>query len=152
MKKLIIAISILLIAVLFVACNATSVRFTGTRVGCVRSEQDTNFSLSCESFNGTATYSITLTKDTGYIIDYDLVVEKGTLKLEFIDDKGKVQWEFAYEPLFNGKKHEVDYQQFAFKDKDNEPTYGRFKIKITATDFKGNYSFDWDNIEPIIHY
>lgn len=145
MKKLIIVISILLIAVLFVACNATSVRFTGKRVGCVRSENEKDFSLSCESFNGTATYTITLSEETGNIIEYAIEYQEGKLTIEFINPKNEVLYTREVE-------RNIKDIQGIYNAKDFAALYGKCKIKITAENFKGSYKFNWDNVPDVIDY
>ena len=135
MKKLAIIVPILLLALIFVSCS-TSVTFTGVRTMCVRSETKYKVSLSCETFNGTATYKIKTDEDHARAIHYDINVEDGTLTVEIEDNKGEQLYKDVFTPgVFEDKKH-----RYSLDD------YGKYKIKITADGFKGSYAFDWSQV------
>ena len=135
MKKLAIIVPILLLALIFVSCS-TSVTFTGVRTMCVRSETKYKVSLSCETFNGTATYNIKTDEDHAKSIHYDINVEDGTLTVEIEDNKG----EQLYKDVFTPGAEPHEYHYYGLTD------YGKYKIKITADGFKGSYAFDWSEV------
>ena len=145
MKKLTILISVLLLAVVFVSCTTTSVSFKGTRVGCVRTEGKYNFSLSCESFDGEAVYTINLDEEHGRIVGWDVTVWEGTLELECRDSKDHLVATRSYSvPEYSTEPSAKYYDQASFYEE-----YGKCKIKIIAKGFKGDYSFNWDKEEVL---
>lgn len=131
MKKLAVVLSVLLLAIIFVSC-ATSATFTGTRIGCVSNQESYKVSLSCHSFNGTATYKIKTDEDHARNIHYDITVEEGTLIVEIQDNDGNQLYKDTFTP-------------------DSQPEqnhcygvgYGKYKIMLTADEFRGSYVFDW---------
>ncbi len=144
MKKLTILISVLLLAVVFVSCTTTSVSFKGTRVGCVRTEGKYNFSLSCESFDGEAVYTINLDEEHGSIVGWDVTVWEGTLKMECRDSNDHLVAIRSYSvPEYSTAPSAKFYDQASILE------YGKCKIKIVAEGFKGEYSFNWDKEEPL---
>ena len=147
MKKLTIIISVLLLAVVFVSCTTTSVSFKGTRVGCVRTEGKYNFSLSCESFDGEAVYTINLDEEHGKIVGWNVTVWEGTLKIECRDSKDNLVATRSYyiPEYYSNEPGVMFYDQASFEE------YGKCKIKIVAEGFKGDYSFNWDK-EEVINY
>ena len=137
MKKLTILISILLIvvlSVLLVACNGVSVKMRGVRIGCYRSETQYKISLSCESFDGTAEYTIKTDKEHAQNIHFDIDVQEGKLTVEVLDSDGNVKAAGVYEA---GKPIEGDHYYGLTE-------YGKHKINVTAEGFKGSYCFDWE--------
>ena len=130
MKKLAVIVPILLLSLIFVSCVSTV--FTGTATMCVRSETEYKVSLSCETFNGSATYKIKTDEDHAKNIHYEITVEEGTLTVEIQDNDGNQLYKDVFTPTER-------------PDGDNYygVSYGKYKIKVIADGFKGSYLFDW---------
>ena len=127
-KRIRILLPILIVPFL-TSCRGTTVTKTSTiELGSITNMSKSSIDYSCQRCDGTATYSLTISKNQSLDMKADFIVELGALTITVMDKKNNLENFIVVE----------DYSRTI-----NFENYGSYKIRVVADEFKGSYSFNW---------
>lgn len=125
--KSILSLLLSLIALMTPACSNSQVRvgFVGSQVG---NSMEYDYSL----FTGREQKTLDLEQGQTLDLNFDVLVESGSIRLQLIDNNGNVPWEEYFQEDSSGS---VDLQI----DGD-----GFYKISVTGQKAEGGFDIDWE--------
>lgn len=126
------AICVLLAALMLTGCTATRVTWSGRRVGSISSMRDGVIEFSCMSFEGSAKYTINVTKEQELTLNANISAEEGALSVQ-VQSGGIAGGAVLFDDTIAG------YGTFGI----TLPDYGTYTIRVDADGFAGGYSFRW---------
>lgn len=127
LRKLILILAAVALAAL-VGCESSS----SLKVGWVETSSANQHTARYATFSGTESTGVAVEGGQSLTVDYDVTVEKGTLKLAILTPNDETIWEQTFS--------EGDTGQARVTAAEN----GRYHIDITGSDTGGSYDISWE--------